>query len=139
GEYERICNSAKFMWDVIDKAVFCLPDFLSNSNYKSPIGKLGAWEFAIGEYDFFHTISRDESLMQQFHDIMAVQGSRRPEWFELFPVEKQLFHGFDPNMSDVLLVDIGGSRGHELRKLKKNFPHIPGKLILEGRRLDFWS
>ncbi|KAL1861089.1 hypothetical protein Plec18170_001604 [Paecilomyces lecythidis] len=128
---ERICSTAKFMWDIIGKAVLRLPDYLAKSNYKSPIGKPGAWELAFGEHNFFDTISKDERLMQQFHDMMAVQRFRRPEWFDLFPVEEKIIHGFDPSISDVLLVDIGGSRGHELQKFKRKFPHSPGKLVLE--------
>jgi hypothetical protein len=35
------------------------------------------------------------------------------EWFDYFPVEEKLLSGISAN--DVLLIDIGGRRGHDLK------------------------
>ncbi|RFU78912.1 sterigmatocystin 8-o-methyltransferase precursor [Trichoderma arundinaceum] len=49
-------------------------------------------------------------------------------WFTFFPVEKKFG---DTKPSDVLLVDVGGSQGGDLRAFQTTFPAIPGRLILQ--------
>ncbi|OQU95647.1 hypothetical protein CLAIMM_01829 [Cladophialophora immunda] len=129
---KQMSNAAKFMWDVIGKAVLHLPEYLVQTDHRMPLGRPGVWELAYGkDTDFFSMISKDPKLMQQFHDMMAVQRYQRPDWFDIYPVEEMVIRGFDPSVGDALLVDIGGSRGHELKKFKGRFPHAKGKLILE--------
>ncbi|KIW95042.1 uncharacterized protein Z519_03623 [Cladophialophora bantiana CBS 173.52] len=128
----QMSNATKFMWDVIGKAVLHLPEYLVQTDHHIPLGRPGVWELTYGkDTDFFSLISKQSKLMQQFHDMMAVQRYRRPDWFDIYPVEEAVIGGFDPSVSDVLLVDIGGSRGHELKKFKERFPHAKGKLVLE--------
>ncbi|EXJ71701.1 uncharacterized protein A1O5_05509 [Cladophialophora psammophila CBS 110553] len=129
---KQMSNAAKFMWDVIGKAVLHLPEYLVQTDHHIPPGRPGVWELTYGKgTDFFSLISKQSKLMQQFHDMMAVQRYRRPDWFDIYPVEEAVIGGFDPSVGGVLLVDIGGSRGHELKKFKDRFPHAEGKLVLE--------
>jgi hypothetical protein len=48
-----------------------------------------------------------------------------------FPVEERLIQGFDNSPEAALLVDIGGSVGHDLELFHKYYPRAPGKLILQ--------
>lgn len=46
---------------------------------------------------------------------------------------ERLIEGFDPHNSDVLLVDVGGGRGHDtLSFATRHAPH-PGKVVLQDR------
>ena len=68
----------------------------------------------------------------------------RGSWFEPYPVEERLFTGMEERGKDkdgagegggggVLLVDIGGGRGHDLVKFKERFPDHPGGLVLQDQ------
>lgn len=52
-------------------------------------------------------------------------------WGDWFPMQEQILAGVDKNPERVLLVDIGGVRGHDLMLFQKRFPDAPGKLVLE--------
>lgn len=39
--------------------------------------------------------------------------------------------GFRNEDSAVMLVDIGGGYGHEIQEIKKRYPAIPGRMILQ--------
>ncbi|KAL4750725.1 S-adenosyl-L-methionine-dependent methyltransferase [Aspergillus terricola var. indicus] len=49
-------------------------------------------------------------------------------WFDVYPVRETLT---SPDSDRVLLVDIGGGVGHTLAALKRRFPDLSGRLILE--------
>jgi len=53
----------------------------------------------------------------------------KEEWFDFFPVEEILFK--DTENIEVLLVDVGGGRGHDLEAFHQKFPACPGRLILQ--------
>lgn len=48
-----------------------------------------------------------------------------------FPVKERLIDGLDTSKDPVLLVDIGGSVGHDLEEFTKYHGDAPGKLILQ--------
>ena len=52
-------------------------------------------------------------------------------WHELFPVTEQLSAGLRSEPHAVLIVDVGGSHGHDLIRFKKQYPSLPGRLILQ--------
>lgn len=49
------------------------------------------------------------------------------EWFQFYPVEDKL----NSEDFETLLVDVGGGLGHDLVALKKKFPNVSGKLIVQ--------
>ena len=66
---------------------------------------------------------------------MSAYRAGKPTWCDsgFYPLEENLVEGFDPNASDVLLVDVGGGLGHDLQELQTRYPSLPGKLILQDR------
>lgn len=129
---EQMSDTVKFMWDVIEKAVSYLPEYLAQSEHKMVAGTPGAWRLAFGkDTDFFSWIAQERQLMRQFHNMMAIQRFRRPDWYDVYPVQSNMIARFDLSIGDVLLVDIGGSRGHELQKFKARFPLAPGRTIVQ--------
>ncbi|KIX07836.1 uncharacterized protein Z518_02490 [Rhinocladiella mackenziei CBS 650.93] len=51
---------------------------------------------------------------------MAGQRFNRIDWFDFFPVKDRLLQGLDG--ANVLLVDVGGGRGHRLQRFRSRFP-----------------
>ena len=47
-------------------------------------------------------------------------------------MEQQLGQGFhNEDNQAVMLIDIGGSHGKEIRELKRRYPNLPGRMILQ--------
>jgi hypothetical protein len=64
-----------------------------------------------------------------FNKLMAISRSERGEpWFKFFPTEER-FANTDPKAP--LLVDLGGGLGHDVAAFHKEFPTLPGRLILQ--------
>lgn len=60
----------------------------------------------------------------------GVRGSR-PHWVHWFPVQEELINGSSGKDEDVLLVDVGGGKGHDLNKFITTFPDAKGRYVLE--------
>lgn len=57
----------------------------------------------------------------------------RPSWMDagFFPVQEKLIDNLEQSKDAVLLVDIGGSFGHDIGEFHRKFPDAPGQLILQ--------
>ena len=64
---------------------------------------------------------------------MAGYAEGRPSWMDerFYPVEERLFAGMNLEVFDVLLVDVGGGRGHDVEKFKETFRGVLGRLVLQ--------
>lgn len=68
-----------------------------------------------------------------FNHHMSGYRQGRPPWCgpDFFPVHEKLVDGFSADPDAVMLVDIGGSLGHDLAQFHKLHPGHPGKLVLQ--------
>lgn len=68
-----------------------------------------------------------------FNSTKTVQhAGRGEEWFNFFPVESTISKDFPTDDKDaVLLVDIGGGVGHDLKAFNARFPTLRGRLVLQ--------
>jgi len=68
-----------------------------------------------------------------FNHHMSGYRQGRPPWCgpDFFPVQEKLINGFSTEADAVMLVDIGGSLGHDVTQFHKLNPDHPGKLILQ--------
>ena len=108
-----------------------LPEYLESTGWKNPTDstagpfqyafdtKLGLWEFIKGQ----------PQRLNAFNTFMEGQRLGRPQWFDFYPVEETLLP--DLKQDDVLLVDVGGGRGHDLIAFHNKYPHHKGRLILQ--------
>lgn len=55
----------------------------------------------------------------------------------IYPVEKELFTGADPDPEAILVVDIAGGLGHDIEGFHKMYPNHPGVRILLPTPLPF--
>ena len=59
---------------------------------------------------------------------MAAQRHGMPTWLDVYPVEKKINH-LSPEKP--LFVDIGGGLGHQSIALRKRFPQLSDRVILQ--------
>ncbi|RSL97253.1 hypothetical protein CEP52_011025 [Fusarium oligoseptatum] len=82
---------------------------------------------------FFEHLHTNPPYGQMFHLHMGGYRQGRPSWMDsdFFPVQEKLLNGFDQSEDATLLVDIGGSFGHDIGEFRRKFPDAPGRLVLQ--------
>ncbi len=106
-----------------------LPGFLADTGYKSltnPTNTPFQRAFKT-EKTPFQWVQDYPLKMKHFGQWMAAQRQGMPTWLSVYPVEAEC----KGSNAEVLFVDVGGGYGHQCTALKKTFPHLPGRLILQ--------
>lgn len=108
-----------------------LPKYMRETKFQNPQGQ-SAFEFTYQKTLWEHLgVNPDQQ-----RDCAAYMAGRRGgqiRWLDVFPVASQLEGKMSRGSGDdnVLLVDIGGNQGHDLKIFRKRFPDLPGRLILQ--------
>ena len=66
-----------------------------------------------------------------FHGFMEAHRAMLPTWLNVIPFKSEFAQG--ATKEDVLLVDVGGGNGSQCLELKKAFPKLEGRIILQDR------
>ena len=80
---------------------------------------------------FFGLLQERPGILPMFSTFMTCHKKGRPEFPEVFPVEKELIVGFKGEKGAVSFVDIGGGLGQEISTLRQMVPNLPGRAILQ--------
>lgn len=111
------------------------PKFIRETKYQNPtVAEEMPFNKQFGGEKYFDWLAKQPALLEPFHKFMMTQREGHVQWLDFYPIEQELVQGFDdkdPNA--VLLVDVGGSVGHEIQAVKKKYPLIPGRMILQDR------
>ncbi|KAI1453937.1 putative O-methyltransferase [Annulohypoxylon moriforme] len=124
-----------YTYDVAGPSFRGLPEYLKSINYSLPT-KLTDGPFQAAhktQLPFFAWLDQNPPYLQIFSSYMAAYRAGKPSWVDpgFYPVSERLAEGFDGD--GVLLVDVGGGRGHDLQELKEKHPSLPGKLVLQDQ------
>jgi hypothetical protein len=107
-----------------------LPEYMCSHGYSNPQDYTQSpMQWAVGQSQFEWLASHPEQ-QKLFNSYMASRREGKPMWFDVYPVERLLGHGV-PYEDTTFLVDVGGNKGHDLRKFRKQYGHLPGKLVLQ--------
>ncbi|KAI0852879.1 putative O-methyltransferase [Daldinia vernicosa] len=130
---EEIAALHRMIHDGIVQTVAKAPKYFKEAGYKSPVDpKDGLTQYAfqtkLSIFDLFSSIPQ---LLHDFNLAMGNTMGGRKFWFDWFPVEEELVSGAGLTKDSVLLIDVGGGKGHDLISFHERFPHIEGRLILQ--------
>lgn len=89
-----------------------------------------AFEYGHG-MGFWEYFNRTPEQRKYFDDYMATRRVGLQTWFETFPAAEVLVPGAKKDADAVLLVDVGGNKGHEAAAFRKAHPDAPGRCILQ--------
>lgn len=66
---------------------------------------------------------------------MSAYHQGRPSWMDIgfYPIQERLIDGAKTGADDVLIVDVGGNKGHDLEEFTHKWPNTPGRLILQDQ------
>lgn len=115
--------------------IHALPAYLKKNGYRNPTNPTDtALQLGFNtDLHFFETVKQDPVTAKQFNNHMSIYSLGRPSWMDVgfFPVQERLIEGSNTTNDNVLLIDMGGSIGHDLSEFKRKWPDAPGRLILQ--------
>ncbi|KAI7543217.1 hypothetical protein KC331_g7521 [Hortaea werneckii] len=124
------------------KTVQTVPDLIREGRvHQFPDGpeQQSPIQHAFGD-TMFGVLAKDPRRKKIFDDYMSARRySQEPKWFENFPITEHLAATTRCGDRDVLLVDVGGGKGHDVASFRENFPDLPGRLILQDLPQTFAS
>ncbi|KAI4181167.1 MAG: hypothetical protein L6R41_006781 [Letrouitia leprolyta] len=125
-------GATRHLFDESAVSLSQLPEFLQQTKYENPVDtKNGPFQHAFKtKSKMWEYISERPSRLNAFNDFMEGQRVGRTQWYRGFPVEESLSDESN-DLDTVLMVDVGGGRGHDLEAFKAAFPQLPGKAIVQ--------
>ena len=110
-----------------------LHEYFKSHGYACPTDSSnGAFQWAFNTKEtYFHHIHKDPETMKDFDTFMSGNRSPRQHWIDWFPVESEIISGSHEGKDEVLLVDAGGGKGHDLETFLEKFPGFKGRLVLQ--------
>lgn len=106
-----------------------MPEYFASNGYQTPpSAEYGIYNYARGS-PFLKCMKQRPSVAEQFHTFMAAAKAGKKSWMDTFPVETLRVDSNDC----VLLVDVGGGKGHELAGFatRQRDVTLQGKLVLQ--------
>ncbi|KAJ5787522.1 hypothetical protein N7457_002512 [Penicillium paradoxum] len=133
---ENYQHSMRFCYDAARPSFNGFPEYFKNSEYKSPT--LGGTDGPFQEahktsLPFFEWLVATPPHLQHFNSFMTAYRAGKPDWHAFYPVAERLITGFDTSISDVVLVDVGGGRGHDVATFAAQYSPVPGRIVLQDR------
>lgn len=110
-----------------------MPEYLKSIGYRCPTdSNNGLIQYAIGtDKPTWEYFASQPGVMETFNTFMSGVRGARISWVDWFPIEERLLNGANMEQDSVLMVDIGGGRGHNLEEVKAKFPKAPGRFLLQ--------
>ncbi|OJJ78945.1 uncharacterized protein ASPGLDRAFT_70426 [Aspergillus glaucus CBS 516.65] len=132
---EKYSDGFPLMTRRFTAGIHALPAYLKKNGYRNPT-KPTDTALQLGfntDLHFFEIAKQDPVTARQFNNHMSVYSVGRPSWMDVgfFPVQERLIEDSNITNDDALLVDMGGSIGHDLSEFKRKWPDAPGRLILQ--------
>ncbi|TXC00858.1 hypothetical protein FocTR4_00009201 [Fusarium oxysporum f. sp. cubense] len=128
---ENYQHSISFCQRAAAKSFCRFPDHFKQANYQHPGLTDGPYQYAHNSsLPFFDWLAANPPFVNLFGSFMSVYRAGNTDWWTFYPVEERLSSGFDTNISDVFLVDVGGGCGHDLLSFSNSIKP-PGRLILQ--------
>ncbi|KAL4899338.1 hypothetical protein BDW74DRAFT_171611 [Aspergillus multicolor] len=132
---EKYSDAFPLMTSRFTMGILALPAFLEKTNYRNPTSAAET-AFQLGyntDMGFFGHVQKEPITAKRFNNHMGVYAQGRARWMDsgFYPVQEQLINGVEIGQDDVLMVDVGGSFGHDLQDFRQKWPDVPGRLVLQ--------
>ncbi|EKD16415.1 o-methyltransferase [Drepanopeziza brunnea f. sp. 'multigermtubi' MB_m1] len=109
-------------------------DYYLKNGFRNPTdAKNSPFSFAHGETDkgVFDILEEHPEKMRVFNSAMTIVSIiETSEKFQAYPFDR-----LSPNKEGVVLVDVGGGKGHVINQIRSAFPNLQGKFALEDMQV----
>lgn len=103
-----------------------------NKSLHDPKGSRTAWQIGQNtDQDYYAWLEEHPVEKEAFHHYMKSHLIGLPIWLDVLDFQKEF--GTGASKDDVLFVDVGGSIGQQCEALKKRYPDLPGRVVLQDR------
>lgn len=129
----RLEAGVNHTYDIVRVATMALPSFLAKSKYQNPTdpNNCAFQEGFNTRENLFDWFPKHPELLNDFNLWMTGQRDGRTNWLDFFPFEERVGRGFERGDGSVMLIDVGGGRGHEVEAIKNKHPNLPGRFLLQ--------
>lgn len=118
-------------YDTVMPAAANIVDYLKQIGFRSPKHQHET-PFAHAEKAaLFEWMKKYPEQRGYFDNFMAGRRRETLRWFDIYPAAENLTSGLRSGPQDVLIVDIGGSHGHDLISFKARHNELSGRCILQ--------
>lgn len=108
-----------------------MPKYLSQNGYREPVSQEdGPYAANFDGQTYWQRLSAEPSLYADWNTYMQSHKHGDCSFAALLPSER-LTQGFYSSISETLVVDIDGGKGHQLIELATRNPRLPGRLVLQ--------
>ncbi|KAF1838974.1 S-adenosyl-L-methionine-dependent methyltransferase [Decorospora gaudefroyi] len=112
-----------------------LPTFAALCRVLKDTGKDRLTAFQAGhntsEEDIYSWLESHPVQQGAFYRFMKTVFAGLPTWLDVVRFDEEI--GANSSSNEVLFVDVGGGFGWQCQALRKAYPHLPGKIILQDR------
>ena len=126
-------SAIRFWYESNIPASKSLPQFLANYDYRNPGGALKSTAFNWANDHVgtpFDYLADRPSKLEDFNFTMKGYSNNLTPWTEIYPTEK-LVSG--AGNDEVIVVDIGGNIGHDLKKFAEKHDVAPKRLLVQDQ------
>ncbi|PVI03456.1 sterigmatocystin 8-O-methyltransferase [Periconia macrospinosa] len=118
-----IAAGHRFVYDALIASAIKAPKFLAETHYAVPTQPTDTFIQYTNQTRllFFEYLASMPSMMRDFNLFMGNTMGDREYWHEWYDVRGRLIDGFDEERSPVLVVDVGGGKGHDLQAFWRAF------------------
>lgn len=131
---ENYQHTILFCYDAARPSFNGFPEFFKEKDYQQPTISDGPFQSAHKtQLRLFDWLAATPPQLRNFASFMSAYRAGKANWYcdGFYPIPERLYQGFDPSVSDVLLVDVGGGRGHDVMEFTSRHPSHPGRIILQ--------
>lgn len=113
------------------RAVGETPEWLAQNGYKAPTDVFNTPFTQAYGMSYWEYLKQNPESGALFNSIMAMPDPSTISWFDSYPIADRLASGLKQDSDAVLMIDIGGGRGHELQEFKARHGALPGRMIVQ--------
>ena len=125
---DDLASTLDHAFDLVLPSCWHLPDYLAKTGYQNPSGKNSCFKSWAGK-EIWEYLTDKPRATESLGRYMKATQPLRGTLSAIYDCEQlDLRSG---SADDVLLVDVGGSVGHDLQHFAKKFPDAVGRLVLE--------
>ncbi|KAF6238136.1 hypothetical protein HO173_003770 [Letharia columbiana] len=148
-QHKKFQEAIPLSFNVIGPSFAALPEYLQKTSYKNPHEDLSQTRYSkdhnryCGPFQFAHNTPNDfwewiayrPERVCPFNNQMNDRVTGLSSWddTQLRPLEEKLGKEAGDQDVPVLIVDVGGGKGRDLKAFHEKFSTLPGQLVLQDR------
>ena len=132
----RYLTITPLSFNLVGPSLHKIPVYLNKTGYRNPHSSNGPFQYAHNtKLSFWAWMNEHPDMAQRFNNYMSGYRQGKASWMDpdFYPVVEKLGRDLKDEKDAALLVDVGGSLGHDLEEFKAKHPRMPGRLVLQDR------